>query len=47
MLLPMGEVDPPQAECLICGHVKPLGVWKDGTEIGVCIECRDKARGWT
>lgn len=32
------------AECLICGHVKPLAVWKgERPDIGVCRECRDLA----
>jgi hypothetical protein len=37
----------PYGECLCCGHVLPLGVWKDAPlsdiEVGVCVACRDLA----
>ncbi len=35
---------PPTGSCLICGHDKPFGAWK--SDVGVCLECRDKARGY-
>lgn len=30
-------------ECLCCGHIHTLAVWRDGTNIGVCQACRDAA----
>ena len=35
----------PKSSCLICGHIKPFGVWNaEHPETGVCIECRDRAK---
>lgn len=34
----------PVASCLICGSERPLGVWREGTTVGVCEPCRDAAR---
>lgn len=34
---------PPLAECISCGHIHPLTVWKAGTDHGICAACRDAA----
>jgi hypothetical protein len=37
-------IETPHGSCLICGHDKPFGVWKAGTDCGVCVQCRDMRR---
>jgi hypothetical protein len=34
----------PIAECLSCGHVKDLAVWREKTDIGICADCLNAAR---
>ena len=34
---------PPKGECLCCGHIHVLVVWRDKTNIGVCSACLDAA----
>ena len=36
-------ISAPVAECLCCGHIHTLAVWRDGTNVGVCRSCRDAA----
>lgn len=39
----MAELAAPIAECLACGHEQPLAAFREGTNVGICRECRDLA----